>query len=109
MQEHTQINYEVLLSEQLKEFYMVQPEQATVDHQYYFLEERKAREEEEEEKPWQLVGPKEAEAEIYPKKDSNKRGTLRMHLPRGILKGGEDSSSETLSNEGFAFKKVSFA
>ena len=33
-----QVNYDVLLKEQLKEFYILQPEQATLADQYYFIE-----------------------------------------------------------------------
>eukprot|EP00347_Sterkiella_histriomuscorum_P021700 403333067 len=38
LQEDPQVNYEVLLQEQLKEFYLLQPEQATLADNYYFIE-----------------------------------------------------------------------
>lgn len=34
------MNYEVLLAEQLKEFYLLQPEQATLADNYYFIEKK---------------------------------------------------------------------
>ena len=40
MQEDPQVNYDVLLQEQLKEFYLLQPEQATLSDNYYFLEKK---------------------------------------------------------------------
>lgn len=40
LQEDPQVNYEVLLQEQLKEFYKLQPDQATVADNYFFLEKK---------------------------------------------------------------------
>ena len=38
LMEDSQVDYEVLLQEQLKEFYLLQPEQATIADKYYFIE-----------------------------------------------------------------------
>lgn len=40
LQEDTQVNYDTLLSEQLKEFYLLQPEQATLSDNFYFIEKQ---------------------------------------------------------------------
>lgn len=40
LQEDSQVNYDVLLQEQLKEFYLLQPEQATLSDNFYFIEKQ---------------------------------------------------------------------
>jgi hypothetical protein len=40
LQTDPQVNYDVLLQEQLKEFYLLQPEQATLSDNFYFIEKQ---------------------------------------------------------------------
>lgn len=40
LQEDPQVNYDVLLQEQLKEFYLLQPDQATLSDNFYFIEKQ---------------------------------------------------------------------
>ena len=40
LQTDPQVNYGVLLQEQLKEFYLLQPEQATLSDNFYFIEKQ---------------------------------------------------------------------
>ena len=40
LQDDPQVNYDVLLHDQLKEFYLLQPEQATLADNFYFIEKQ---------------------------------------------------------------------
>ena len=40
LQTDPQVNYDVLLQEQLKEFYLLEPEQATLSDNFYFIEKQ---------------------------------------------------------------------
>lgn len=40
LQTDPQVNYDVLLQEQLKEFYLLKPEQATLSDNFYFIEKQ---------------------------------------------------------------------
>jgi len=111
LQEDTHVNYDVLLLEQLKEFYLLQQEQATVAEQSFFLESQQPKPKFEppqkletvdsQRNPYDQRNPFRVRsgAEILPDENLETLNTargLKMTIPKGILRHPHDLSNRDL-------------